>query len=167
MRYLVCFIIVLMLANTKEASAQYYDQALGIRGGTSVELSYKRFIFYTPSIQQAIEGLVGYHLDEWDKRYNGIVIEGLYLFHLDLGFDTGFSGFAGAGLYGGVYVETGRPAYFGGGATIAVGVSYTFTHVPVSLSIDWKPLFGFPRYPYKSLGRGAVTIRYVLPTTWQ
>ncbi len=162
MRYLI--IITLLCFSLSDSKAQYYDHAIGFRAGTSFELSYKRFIFFTPKWQQAIEGLVGYHIDEWDKRYNGFVIEGLYLLHMDLGFDTGFSGFVGGGIYAGIYTETGRKPFFGGGASAVVGVEYSFTHAPVSISIDWKPLFGWPRYPYKSLARGAVTLRYIFPT---
>ena len=157
-----------LLANVQETKAQYYDQAIGFRAGTSFEASYKRFIFHEPRyVQQAVEGLIGYHIDEWFKRYNGFVIEALYMVHIDLGFDTGFSAFFGGGGYAGVYTEPGLEPYFGGGGTIVVGTEYTFTHVPISISIDWKPLFGWPRYPYQSLARGAVTIRYVLPTTFQ
>ncbi len=146
--------------------AQYYEHAIGFRAGTSFEASYKRFIFFEPKIQQAVEGLIGYHLDAWDKKNNGFVIEGLYLVHLDLGFNTQFSGFAGGGAYMGIYTETGKPLFFGGGFTLATGISYTFTHVPISLSVDWKPIFGYPlRLPF-SLARGGLTVRYVFPKKW-
>ncbi len=166
MRYLLSIIVaILCLSANKQATAQYYDHAIGFRAGTSFELSYKRFIFYKPRyFQQAFEVLVGYHIDEWDKRYNGFVAEGLYLFHLDVGFDTGFSAYLGVGAYAGVYTETAKQPYFGGGGTIALGMEYTFTHVPISISLDWKPLFGFPRFPPRSLARGAFTLRYVFPT---
>ncbi|MCP4441534.1 MAG: hypothetical protein GY810_21710 [Aureispira sp.] len=158
------FILTFIVGLNFASKAQYYDHALGIRGGTSLEVSYKRFIFYTPSIQQAIEGLIGFQIDELKRTQNGWVFEALYHFHLDLGFDTGFSGFAGIGGYIGVFTEHGKKPYLGGGATMAIGASYTFTHAPVNIAIDWKPILGFPRM---SLTRGAVTLRYVFPTTWQ
>lgn len=173
MRYFFSLIIGIFLLGQTEVNAQYYDQTLGFRAGTSFELSYKRFIFYTPNIQQAIEGLIGFQVDEgiyfpsfiYDHPVNnGYVFEALWVFHLDLGFDTNFSGFAGAGGYLGAYTETGRTPFFGGGGTIVVGVEYTFSHAPVSVSVDWKPIFGFPRF---SLARGGLTLRYILPTTWQ
>jgi len=170
MRFFLCIVLAVLFSATM-TQAQYYDQALGIRAGTSVEASYKRFIFYTPQIQQAIEGLIGFQVDEnvpffeYDRPiHNGYVFEAMWVFHIDLGFDTNFSGFAGAGFFLGGYVETGQQPIFGGGGTIAVGVEYTFTHVPISIGIDWKPLFGYPRF---SLARGGLTLRYILPTTWQ
>lgn len=171
--YFFCLIIGLLFAGQTEVKGQYYDQTLGFRGGTSFEVSYKRFIFYTPNIQQAIEGLIGFQLDEgisfpsilYDApQNNGYVFEALWVFHLDLGFDTNFSGFAGAGGYLGAYTESGRDPFFGGGFTAVVGVEYTFSHAPVSVSVDWKPIIGYPRL---SLARGGVTLRYILPTTWQ
>ncbi len=157
-----------MLGMTTKSEAQYYDQALGLRAGTSFEITYKRFVFYAPRhVQQAVEIMAGYHLDEWDKRYNAFVIEALYLFHVDIGFDTGFSAFAGAGGYIGLYTEPSKTPYLGGGGTIVIGAAYNFTHVPISVSIDWKPLIGYPRFPFKSLARGAVTLRYIFPTTFQ
>ncbi len=156
---------------SNSSKAQYYDHAIGLRAGTAFEASYKRFIFFTPKIQQAFEGLVGFQIDEGMKLFpydqpinNAFVIEGLWLFHLDLGFDTNFSGFAGGGVYMGLYVQTGLNApFFGGGITPCVGVEYTFTHLPMTVSIDWKPLIGYPRF---TLARGALTIRYLIPTSW-
>ena len=172
-RYFFCLIIGLLIAGQTEVNAQYYDQTLGFRGGTSFEVSYKRFIFYTPNVQQAIEGLIGFQLDEgisfptilyYAPQHNGYVFEALWVLHVDLGFDTNFSGFAGAGGYLGAYTETGRDPFFGGGFTAVFGVEYTFSHAPVSVSIDWKPIVGFPRL---SLARGGLTLRYIIATTWQ
>lgn len=171
MRYFIALTIVFLFWGQTELKAQYYDQTIGFRAGTSVEASYKRFIFYTPNIQQAIEGLIGFQVDEnvpllpYDIPINnGYVFEALWVFHLDLGFDTNFSGFAGAGGYLGAYTESGRDPFFGGGFTAVVGVEYTFSHAPISIAVDWKPLLGFPRF---SLTRGGLTLRYILPTTWQ
>lgn len=165
-----CF---LSLALSSTLQAQYYDQTMGLRAGTSLELSYKRFFFYTPKPQQALEILAGFQIDEgiffpgilYDHpRNNGYVLEALWVFHLDVGFDTNFSAFAGAGGYAGVYTESGSNAFFGGGFTAVLGMEYTFSHAPVSVGLDWKPILGYPRF---SLARGGVTIRYILPTTWQ
>lgn len=163
--------LLILLLGHGNLKAQYYDQALGFRAGTSFEVTYKRFIFYEPHIQQSIEGMAGFQLDEnvvllpYDiPLNNGYVFEALWYLHMDLGFDTNFSGFVGAGGYLGAYTEAGKPAFFGGGGTISVGVEYTFPMVPISVSIDWKPILGFPRF---SLTQGGITFRYILPTSWQ
>lgn len=161
----ICIAIALFFSNLSTGKAQYYDQAIGVRAGTSFSLTYKRFLFYTPEYpQMAIEGMLSFQLDEIRRRQNGVVLEALYYIHLDLGFDTGFSGFIGLGGYGGIYVEPGQPTIPGGGFTAAVGVSYTFSHIPLNIALDWKPLVGFPRI---SATRGAITFRYILPTAWQ
>lgn len=171
MKQLFYLIVAILFIGQTQIQAQYYDQTIGFRGGTSFEISYKRFIFYTPQIQQAIEGLAGFQLDENVPLFaydipinNGYVFEALWVLHLDLGFDTNFSGFAGGGIFLGAYTETGRDAFFGGGFTAVVGVEYTFSHAPISVAIDWKPLLGYPRF---SLTSGGITIRYILPSTWQ
>lgn len=171
MKRFFCLIISLFFIGEMTVQAQYYDQTIGLRAGTSFEVGYKRFIFYTPQVQQAVEFLAGFQLDEnvvllpYDiPLNNGYVFEALWVFHLDLGFDTNFSGFAGAGGYLGAYTETGRNAFFGGGFTAVLGVEYTFSHAPISVAIDWKPLLGYPRF---SLTSGGLTVRYILPTTWQ
>lgn len=158
---------------TTTVSAQYYDQTFGLRAGTSLELTYKQFFFYTPKPQQALEVLVGFQIDEniffpgilYDHPINnGYVAEALWVFHLDIGFDTNFSAYAGAGLYGGAYTETGRNTFFGGGFTAVLGIEHTFSHAPISVGLDWKPILGYPRF---SLARGGVSLRYIIPTTWQ
>lgn len=176
MRYFASFLLLLCwlgMGQLSTASAQYYDQTFGLRAGTSVELSYKRFFFYTPDVQQALEVLAGIQIDEniyfptflYDHPLNnGYVLEALWVFHLDIGFDTNFSAFAGGGGYAGAYTETGRPTFFGGGFTAVLGIEHTFSHAPISIAIDWKPILGYPRF---SLARGGVTLRYILPTTWQ
>lgn len=176
MRYFlttVLFLSILILGCNSSLSAQYYDQTIGLRAGTSVELSYKRFFFYTPKPQQALEVLLGVQIDEniyfpgilYDKPFNnGYVLEALWVFHLDIGFDTNFSAYAGAGGYAGIYTETGRNAFFGGGFTAVLGIEHTFSHAPISVGLDWKPILGYPRF---SLARGEVSLRYIIPTTWQ
>jgi hypothetical protein len=160
------FLLLGLLIAKQDLTAQFYDQALGLRGGTTIGASYRRFIFYTPDIQQSIEGIVGFQFDERNRpqKVNGYVLEALYFAHIDVGFDTGFGAFAGAGLFGGMYTEQGQKAKFGGGITASIGMEYTFTHIPINISIDWKPFLGYPRM---SLLSGGLSLRYVLFRDWQ
>lgn len=162
-QYLLLFCLFIGVGTT--AKAQYYDQAIGMRAGTSLSLSYKSFFSYHPNIQMAWEVLGGIQLDELRLETNGYVVEGVWYAHMDLGFDTGFSGFVGAGIFLGIYTPPNTRTAFGGGLSAVVGASYTFTHTPLNIAIDWKPILSSPRVP--SLTRGAVTLRYVIPTTWQ
>ncbi len=159
-----------MLIINLSMKAQYFDNALGARVGTDFMLTYKQFFLYDPDPQLAFEVMAGFQLDEriLNKKANviqtnGYVLQGLCYYHLDLGFDTGFSGFAGLGPFMGIYTPQGEKIRFGGGLALALGASYTFTHIPLDLSIDWMPILGSPRL---SLARGALTLRYVIPTHW-
>ncbi len=162
--YLTLLFAICLLGSHHTASAQYYDQAVGMRAGTSLMASYKAFFSYYPKVQMAWEVLGGLQVDELQLQTNGYVLEGVWYAHMDLGFDTGFSGFAGAGVFMGLYTPPQENVRFGGGISATIGASYTFTHTPVNIAIDWKPILGVPRM---SLTRGALTIRYVLPTAWQ
>ncbi len=153
------------LGSGSKLRAQFYDHVLGVRAGTSMQASYKFFVFYQPThIQQAVEVLGGVHFDVRNKRKNGYVLEALYNVHLDVGFDTGFSAFAGLGGFTGIYTETGEPNIWGGGVTAAIGMEYTFTHVPINVALDWRPFLGVPRSSLLGLG---LSVRYVFATTWQ
>ena len=162
--YCLLFLIFGLLISQTSLNAQFYDQAIGGRFGTSVSISYKKFFSYTPSPQLAWEILMGFQLDEIKLETNGYVVEGMCYYHFDIGFDTGFSGYAGAGIFMGVYTPQGEKARFGGGVSGTLGAAYTFTHTPVNIALDWKPILGNPR---SSLTRAAISIRYVIPTTWQ
>jgi hypothetical protein len=149
---------------------QYFDKAVGGRFGTDLMLTYKQFFLYYPKPQLAYEIMGGIQFDEriFGKKTNftqtnGFIVQGLCYYHIDLGFDTGFSGFAGLGPFMGIYTPQGEKVRFGGGLAAALGASYSFTHIPLDISIDWMPVLGSPRI---SLARAGLTLRYILPTPW-
>jgi hypothetical protein len=163
------YLLSAMLILSGSVRAQYFDNAIGGRFGTDFMITYKQFFLYDPDPQLAWEVMAGFQLDErvLGKKpiiqTNGYVVQGLCYYHLDLGFDTGFSGFAGLGPFLGLYTPQGQDLIFGGGIAAAIGASYTFTHIPMDISIDWMPILGKPR---TSLARGGITLRYVIPTLW-
>lgn len=148
----------------QSSQAQYYDHALGVRAGTTFGASYKQFRELLPNQpQQAIELLFGIQLDEQENLRNGYVLEGLYQLQFDIGFDTRFAGYIGAGGYIGLYGRTGLPVQFGAGLTGMLGLEYNFKFMPLNISLDWKPIWGMPR---QSLTRGALSLRYIFPEPW-
>jgi len=172
MKFLSLFLAVFFIyfQNIEKNNAQYFDQALSGRFGMDIMIGYKRFILYHPDPQLAWEVQIGLQLDERSlsrrslmTQTNGYVAQGMCYWHYDIGFDTGFSGFLGAGIFMGIYTPFGEKAKFGGGVAFSAGASYTFTHIPLDISIDWMPILGSPRM---SIARGAITLRYVLPTLW-
>lgn len=162
MKRFVCLLLFSLLASSSQA--QYYDHAIGLRAGTTFGFSYKEFRNLLPNQpQQAIEAILGIQLDEQDNLRNGYALEGLYELQFDIGFDTRFAGYIGAGGYIGLYGRTGQPTEFGGGLTGLIGVEYNFKFMPINISLDWKPIWGYPR---ESLTRGALSIRYIFPEPW-
>lgn len=150
--------------------AQFYDNAIGGRFGTDFMLTYKQFFLHDPDPQLAFEVMAGLQLDERILnrsanvlQTNGYIAKGMCYYHRDIGFDTGFSFFAGLGIFMGVYTPQGQKLQFGGGVAAGIGASYTFTHIPLDISIDWMPILGKPRM---SLARAGLTLRYVIPTLW-
>jgi hypothetical protein len=162
--------IGVMIFLSTSLSAQFYDNAIGGRFGTDFMLTYKQFFMHDPDPQLAFEVMAGLQLDEriLNRRANvlqtnGYVAQGMCYYHRDIGFDTGFSFFAGLGIFMGVYTPQGQKLQFGGGVAAGIGASYTFTHIPLDISIDWMPILGKPRM---SLARAGLTLRYVIPTHW-
>ena len=157
-------LFILLFLTYQYSKAQYYDEVIGARGGNTIGLSYKRFIFYYPNIQQAAEGVIGFQFDLKNKNRNAYILEANYHLHVDVGFNSGFSAFAGAGLFGGLYTEVGFANKFGGGISGVLGMEYSFTHAPINIAIDWKPFLGLPRSSLLGFG---LTLRYIFSTTWQ
>jgi hypothetical protein len=162
--------IIALLAMYGSVRGQNFDQAIGGRFGTDFMLTYKEFFMYYPKPQLAYEIMGGLQFDErvLGKRSsviqtNGFVLQGMCYYHIDLGFDTGFSGFAGLGPFMGIYTPQGEKVRFGGGLAAAMGVSFSFRYIPLDISIDWMPILGSPR---TSIARGGLTLRYILPTLW-
>jgi hypothetical protein len=157
-------IFLLLFLTYQQGKAQYYDYVIGARVGNTIGLSYKQFIFYYPNIQQAAEGVIGFQFDLKNRNRNAYILEANYHLHVDVGFNTGFSAFAGAGLFGGIYTEVGQPNKFGGGISGVLGMEYSFTHAPVNIAVDWKPFLGSPRSSLLGFG---LSLRYIFSTTWQ
>ncbi len=133
------------------ASAQDYKTGVGLRLGLYNGLTIKHFI----SDKSALEGLLS-------TRWNGFEITGLYEVHNNA-FDVErlkwyYGGGAHVGFYGSGYV---------GGAVTVVGVDgilgleYSFSEVPINLSLDWKPQFNFIGYSHFWGDGGALSVRYI------
>ena len=164
-KLIISFLFSFCSLLTQQLQAQYYDHSFGVRGGTDLQLSYNRFLFFGPEyMQQSLEILGGAQFDVTKKEINGYLLQAFYKLHTDVGFDTGFGAYAGLGLLGGWYTRTGRTNVWGGGIAATIGMEYTFTHVPINISLDWRPFLAYPRSSLLSFG---LTLRYVFTTTWQ
>jgi hypothetical protein len=158
--------VLFLIAVYTYMNAQYYEQAISTRFGTEFMIGYKKFELKYPKPMVSWEALIGLQIDERPLRAgntslqtNGYVLQGMGYWHYDIGFNTGFMGYLGAGVFMGVYTPQGMNPKFGGGVAAAVGMSYTFEFVPLEFSLDWMPILGSPR---ASLSRGALSLKYIL-----
>lgn len=163
MRHLKLFSLFLLFGTfSQSAAAQDYTSAIGVRFGYPLSVSYKTFISET----SAIEAYVGY------RGYGGgtkwISINGAYQLHNDIdaveGLQWYYGGGAGAQFWSYDFVEGGSTTFSVSGY---LGVQYTFTDAPVSLTLDWVPtvFLGSSRYgAFNSFGGGygALAARYTL-----
>ncbi len=105
--------------------AKAQDNALGIRIGYGIELSYQRMLHDNNRLELDL-GLSGFSQD-----FN---LAGIYQWVWDLsGLAPGFNWYAGVGATVGLWGKN-----FGAGVNGNVGVEYNF-NIPIALSLDWRP----------------------------
>lgn len=152
------FIFFLVAGMSFGSQAQDYDAAVGLRLGSPVSISYKKFI----SESNAVEVYGGF------RSYFGYSIiqaNAAYLIHNELG-DVGglkwyYGGGAGLALYS---YDLGFSDSGGVGAIISgyLGLEYTLEDIPLSLSLDWTPSLFVGGNGRFGADNGALAIRYVL-----
>jgi hypothetical protein len=155
-RILITFIIVFSLAFA--GYGQDYKTGIGLRGGFESGLTIKHFA----TSKSAYEFILA-------SRWRGFEITGLYEAH-NQAFDTErlkwFIGFGGhVGFWNGDYTYrywgTQGTTYTVVGLDGILGLEYSFTEVPINLSLDWKPAFNFVGYSGFWADGGALSIRYI------
>lgn len=137
-------------------SAQDYNTGVGLRLGFSNGLTVKHFL----SQRSAVEGLLA-------TRWHGFEITGLLEVH-NQAFDVDrlkwyFGGGAHIGFWNGdntYWGDTGTN-YTIIGVDGILGIEYSFSEVPINLSLDWKPAFNLTGYTGFWGDGGALSIRYI------
>ena len=137
--------------------AQDYNTGTGLRAGFSNGLTIKHFI----SAKSALEGILA-------SRWRGFEITGLYEIH-NQAFNTErlkwYVGFGGhIGFWNGDNTKRwGTPGtkYTVIGIDGILGLEYSFTEIPVNISIDWKPSYNFSGYSGLWADGGAFSLRYI------
>jgi hypothetical protein len=137
--------------------SQDYKTGIGLRGGWESGLTVKHFI----GAKSALEGILA-------TRWRGFEITGLYEIHNQafkvdrLKWYLGFGGHAG--FWNGDYTRgwgTSGTNYTVIGIDGILGLEYSFSEVPINLSLDWKPAFNFIGYSGWWADGGALSIRYI------
>ena len=114
---------VLFCSVLSTSSAQHYQSALGLRGGTGANVSYKKFV----SRPLAIEAILG----SFDYDYFGSSILLEKHTDIDLGRVQWYWGL-------GPYITFARD-FTGFGAMGALGLDLSFESIPIEISLDWTP----------------------------
>lgn len=149
-------ILAFVLSLSVVANAQDYKTGIGLRGGFYNGLTVKHFI----GDKAALEGLLA-------TRWGGLEITGLYEIHKPLSDVERLKWFFGFGGHVGFYDGdnttwgTAGTTYSVVGADLILGLEYSFSEIPLNLSLDWKPLFNFIGYNKFFGDGGALSIRYI------
>ena len=128
------------------ARAQDYQTGLGVRISPGMGLTAKHFV----KINQAIEGIL-------TMRSGGFNVTGLYEIHANAFQEPGLNWFYGAGIHAGAWkYNRGYPwhnrikdhsgSYATFGLDGIIGLEYTFSDLPLNLSLDWKPSLNLAKY---------------------
>jgi hypothetical protein len=138
--------------------AQDYNTGIGIRGGFESGLTVK----YFTAEKTAFEFLIA-------SRWKGFEATGLYEIH-NRAFDTdrlkwyfGLGGHLGIWNGDNTYKEWGTQgkSYTVIGVDGILGMEYSFTELPINISIDWKPSANLIGYQGFWADGGAISVRYI------
>jgi len=137
-------------------NAQDYNTGIGLRGGLYNGLTIKHFI----GDKSALEGLLG-------TRWSGFEITGLYEIHNPFADVERFKWFCGIGGHIGFYDSDktnwgdAGTSYTVIGIDLILGLEYSFSTVPINISLDWKPAYNIIGYNKFFGDGGSLSIRYI------
>jgi len=126
------------------ASAQDYEQAIGVRAGYSGGLSYRKFF----SARYGGEIIAQYNR-------NGFQLAGLAEYQSAPFNEDRLYLFYGGGVHTGNW-----NGQFALGLTAIGGIEYVLRDLPLSISLDWKPMFNIIRTTALDPVDFAFTLRY-------
>ena len=144
--------IIAALVVSVSAFAQNYQNALGLKLGYDVAVTYKTHV----SSANALE--LGANLSGlFNKNGLGILVSGFYTWENQLGGVNGLSWYAGPGAYVGLFL--GDPMSFNASINGMIGLEYKFSGAPVVLSVDWTPGINLTGIAFSWHG-GGIGVKY-------
>jgi hypothetical protein len=153
-KLIITFSLVVIMISA--ASAQDYNNAIGVRGGLFSGLTLKHFI----GDRAAIEALL-------ETRWSGLGVAGLYEIHANA-FDVDrLNWYYGVGAHIGFYNGDNTPwgtastSYSLVGLDAILGIEYNIPDIPVNISIDYKPVFNIIGFTGFWGDGAALSIRYI------
>ena len=141
----ISIIIIVITALSANLAGQPYEHSLGVRAGYSSGISYKGFFRHQMA---AIEA---------DVLYNkhGFNLSALYEYHIEAFRNKRLLIYLGGGVFGGSW-----EAEFSAGLAGVAGIEYTLRDLPISFSLDWKPMMNVYRLFEVDLLDFGISIRY-------
>ncbi len=140
------FLFLAFFTKNEAVAQDAYIHALGVRGGPTTGVSYKRFFFPPRGV---LEGIAGFNFNErW------VTVTGLYEHHFFINYRMNWYG------GGGVTFAFGQNDFDIVGEVI-LGLEYNVETFPINFSLDYKPGYQFFN---KALvfDEFALSIRYIL-----
>jgi len=125
MKKINILILALIIHGSLALTAQPYEHSLGIRAGYSSGITYKGFFRHRMKSLEA------------DALYNrhGLNVSVLYGIHFEPFRSRQWLIYAGGGLFGGNWENR-----LSVGVSAVGGIEYVVRDLPLSFSIDWKPM---------------------------
>lgn len=154
----VLFVAFFIGIPTAKAQLKAYNTSIGIRGGTSVGGSVKRFV----TDRDAVELMVY-------TRWKGWVGNLLYERHMNIREFEGLEWYVGGGGHYGMWkvgkseppwVYKATEDYAAFGLDLIVGLDYNIDHSNWFISLDWKPSYNFQDFTNLWWDETAFTLRY-------
>lgn len=159
-KIIIALTMILCFAGINNMQAQNYKSAVGAKLGWGLIGSYKTFL----SESNALEVFAGF-------RWSGLGAGAFYQIHKDINEVDNLQWFIGGGasVTTWSYGFTGLGSYAEVGLHFDIGLEYTFTDIPLNVSLDYAPGFVvFDTWDYTGtysrlrLGYGSLTARYIL-----
>ncbi len=148
---------------TATSQAQNYDNAIGLRLGWGFGATYKHFF----NESGAVEGILNYRsFGLLSANWNFIRITGLYQVHAPLdnvveGLQWYYGGGGYVGFWGGSFlgnIDEDRTVI---GIAGCLGLDYSFTDIPLNITIDWIPSINLAGGGGFGGEAGGLAVRYI------
>ncbi|MEN6618873.1 MAG: hypothetical protein ABFC28_05185 [Rikenellaceae bacterium] len=146
-------LIFVALFISLSAFSQNYSKSIGLRMGSSIGASYKKFLTTKTAFETILD------MDIIGRNHEKIKGSGYYLYHFDVNVD-GLSLYAGPGASAGVFVDGDYKNNFVMSFDGMGGIEYKFNNTPIVLACDWTPKFQFITNAGIKSGNFGLTVRF-------
>ncbi|GAA0878561.1 hypothetical protein GCM10009119_15290 [Algoriphagus jejuensis] len=149
---------LILYSSPAKAQQGYYNTMVGVRVGTSLGGSLKRFV----TDNSAVELMVF-------NRWKGWNVALLYEYHMDIREFRGMEWYLGGGAHYGKWTkDKGEPPwvskptqdYGAFGVDFITGLEHNFHNTNIYLSFDWKPAYNFVDFTGLWWDEAAFTLKY-------